>query len=113
MLLVQAKVKTIAEKNSFDVNNNPLVGTQLSEMTENETIAQLITKGVLKEEDIENANIYVWQQTEIDQEALTEVKLKDAFYIVNYETEDIIYSKGFKTVDGNVYYKLSETLNLK
>ena len=35
------------------------------------------------------------------------------FFIVNYETEEVISSKGYKHTDNNTYYKLSEIINLE
>ena len=32
---------------------------------------------------------------------------------LNYKTEEVIYSAGYKHSDGNTYYKLSDLINLK
>ena len=112
MLLIQAKEKTIAEKHNFDEEDNPLVGTPLTEMTGNSKIEALRTNGCISNEDYENSNIRALNQTDLDNEGLGDIRLNGDFYIVNYETDDVIYSDGFKNTDGQVYYKLSDTLNL-
>ena len=38
---------------------------------------------------------------------LTDVKIRDGFYIVNYNTDEIIYAKGI-TIEDKTYYKLTE-----
>ena len=36
----------------------------------------------------------------------------DEFYIVNYETSEVIYSEGYTDLDKNTVYKLSEMQNI-
>lgn len=111
MLLVQAKVKTIAEKHTFNEEENPLVGIELSERSEDKKIQKLLEEGVIKQEDLSNSYIRIWDQTTLEEQEIA-IDLKGEFYIVNYQTEDVIYSKGFKTNNGSIHYNLDNTINL-
>lgn len=112
MLLVQAKSKIISERNSFDEDENPFKGQKLSDVENNEKVNNLKAKGVISEDEEYYDSYYIWKQEEMYELELNTITLKDAFYIVNYHTEEVIFSDGFKYVDGNTYYKLSETMNL-
>ncbi len=114
MLLVQAKEKVISEKNSFDEENNPLKGQQLNTINGSTSIETLKTAGAIRDDEENYSFYYVWNQTILDELGLDSIKLKaGTFFIVNYKTEEVIYSAGFKYTDGNTYYKLSDLINLK
>lgn len=111
MLLVQAKAKIIEERHSFD-EENLYHGEQLSTITDNEKINQLKADGVISEEEENYDAYYVLRQSDIYELELNTITLKDAFFIVNYKTEEVIYSEGIKDLEGNTYYKLSELVNM-
>lgn len=109
MLLLQAKIKTIAEESRFNKNESNLKGKKLSEITDNNKITQLINENI-----IENAEqYYLLSQEDLNSMGLEKVKVEEG-YLVNYDTEEVIYLKGFEA-NGGTYYKLSETrkLNIK
>lgn len=109
MLLLQAKTKTLAEESRFNKDESNLKGKKVSEITENDKITQLINENV-----IENAEqYYLLSQDDLNSMGLEKVKVEEG-YLVNYETDEIIYLKGFEA-NGETYYKLSETrkVNIK
>lgn len=55
-------------------------------------------------------NYYLLSQEDLDEIGLYNIEVGDG-YVVNYQTEEIIYVKGFK-VENTTYYKLSETKDL-
>lgn len=107
MLLIQAKAKTIGENAKFNNDETKYIGQKLSENTSNETIANLINKGIV---DVSN-NVYLLTKEDLGKLGLSKIDY-EAGYIVNYDTDEVIYVKGFK-YENNVYYKLSDTKNLK
>ncbi len=82
-----------------------------SEIADNEKIENLKNLGIITDENIQQ--FYMWKQAELDEESLNSIKLKDdEFFLVNYDTEEVIYSEGYTDEDGNTYYQLSQTLDL-
>ena len=82
-----------------------------SEIADNEKIENLKNLGIITDENIQQ--FYMWKQAELDEESLNSIKLKDdEFFLVNYDTEEVIYSEGYTDEDGNIYYQLSQTLDL-
>ena len=111
MLLIQAKEKVIAEKHFFD-ENNELVGTKISDMTENEKIENLVKKEIIQ--DVNDDGYYVWNQNDLDSLGLNAIKLENGiFFIVNYNSDEVIYSDGFVYTDGKTYYELKKMLELE
>lgn len=114
LMLIQAKAKVIAEKVNFNDDESLLKGQKLSEVTENETINNLLALGVMNESEEHYDDYYVWNKETIDELDLGITDVKDSeFFIVNYETEEVIYSVGYEHEDGVTYYKLSEIMELE
>lgn len=102
MLLIQAKAKIVFETYHVDKNNG-LQGEKVEEK------AQLGEYGITADE----TDYYVWNREILDNLGLKEVELEEgAFYIINYDTEEVIYSKGYETKDGTIYYKLTDIKGL-
>jgi ABC-type lipoprotein release transport system permease subunit len=102
LLCIQAKAKIIAEKNHINKEENPLKGEKI----ENSEIGTQM--GI---EDI--TSYYKWNEELLREIGLNEIPIEEnAFYAVNYETEEVIYSAGYKTKDGITYYKLSDIKKL-
>lgn len=123
MLLVQGKAKMIYEHNLFNAEEQPLIGKNLSEEIEDEEIKaqidylksqeNIIQKNSEHEEGQAYSDYYIWTQNELNEVELTSITLDEGFFIVNYITEEVIYSEGFEYTDNNKYYKLSDTINLR
>ena len=108
MLLIQAKVKVISEKNQFD-ENTPLKGTKVADITGDVDIDKLKDEGIINESDSSYQSYYLWNQNILNEEGLDSIKLKsNEKYIVNYETEEIVYFPGYEHTDGKTYYRLSD-----
>ena len=103
MLLIQGKITEIANKHTVDEAENGLIGTKLN--LDSEDIEYNITddlKQVLV--NLENADLYILSQEDLNNLSVKDVQInKDEFYIVDYNSEDVIYSLGI-----NGKYKLSE-----
>lgn len=107
MMLIQAKTKTISEQAKFNKDTSNYKGTKLAEVTGNKDVEKLLLENTIEDSE----NCYLLSQTDLNEMGLEKVK-EDSGYIVNYETNEIIYVKGFETKD-KTYYKLSEMKNLK
>lgn len=109
MMLIQAKAKTIGENSKFNKDTTKLKGHKINEITENEKINKLIDEKIIEKPE----EYYLLSQEDLNTMGLEKIKLEDG-YIINYNTEEVIYVKGFE-VDKKIYYKLSETkvLNIK
>lgn len=108
MLLVQGKIKVIEQENEMNKEENPLKGLKVSENLEDENVKSLIENKVINIEDENFDKYYI-----INSETLNELKLQDnlkgEYYIVNYKTYEIIYSKGIE-IENEMHYSLTEIL---
>lgn len=111
MQLLQAKVKVIAQENIIKKDENPLLGKKVNENLEDEKIKRLIDNGVLNTEEKNFDKYYI-----IDNANLGELDLypniEDEYYLVNYSSYEIVYTKGIKAGE-NVLYKLSDLLKYR
>lgn len=105
MMLIQAKTKTIYEQEKFNHRAN-YKGTKITEVTGNSAVDELMSKNILEEPD----KFYLLNQNDLNEMGLEKINI-DKGYAVNYETEEIIYIKGFEA-NNSTYYKLSEMKNL-
>lgn len=101
MMLIQAKTKTIAEQAKFNNDNSNYKGTIISDVSGNAKIDDLINKGII--DDVNK--FYLLSKDDLTNMGLDKIDIEDG-YVVNYETEEIIYVKGFEN-DGETYYKLT------
>ena len=107
MTLIQTKAKTIGENAKFNNDTSKYIGQKISNITSNEQINQLINKGIIDVKD----NAYLLSKTDLEKMGLNNIKY-ELGYIVNYDTDEVIYVKGF-TYGGITCYRLSETKTMK
>lgn len=115
MLLIQAKIKTVSNEQTLKKKKNVLVGTKISDMKDNNTIKEFLDKDIINIKSKKN-NYYVLNQKDLEDLEIKQVQLENNnLCIVDYKTNEIIYTSGFQHTDGNTYYKLSdiEKLNYK
>ena len=107
MLLIQGKVKVLSKESIVEGNNDGLKGKKIEENLEDETVEKLLENGIISKEEENFSKYYIIDKQTLDEMGLTDVKIREGFYIVNYNTDEIIYAKGI-TIEENTYYKLSE-----
>ena len=108
MLLIQAKVKNVSNEQTLEKKENVLVGTKISDMEDNNTIKEFLEKDIIDIESKKN-NYYVLNQEDLGELEIDQVQLEDNnLCIVDYKTNEVIYTSGFLHTDGNTYYKLSD-----
>lgn len=95
MLLIQAKARTIKDK--VDFGEATYVGTKINE---NEKAKYEITSEdsyKLSQEDLYTMGVEVSGNNE---------------YIVDYDNDEVYYTKGIKDADDNLHYSLTDIANL-
>lgn len=106
MMLIQAKTKTIAEQAKFNNNQDNYKGTVLSEVSGNKKIDEMINVGIIDD----TSKFYLLSKDDLVSMGLEKIDIEDG-YIVNYETEEVIYVKGYEN-DGITYHKLTDMKNV-
>ncbi len=113
MLLIQAKGKIIAEEANFNKTTTEsgeeqiqYLGIELNVAVENDSILSNSISNVLQSEEMDK--YYVLEQQDLDTMGLNKIETSDGvYYLINYETEEVIYIPGY-TYEDNTYYKLSD-----
>ena len=103
MLAIQTVITNVKNKHIVDEKENSLIGVKL-DLENNETEYKITEdlKNVLS--TMENAELYILNKEELNNLGVKTVEVNDTeFYIVDYNSEDIVYSLG---VEGK--YKLSD-----
>lgn len=103
MLAIQTVITNVKNKHKVDETNNILVGTKL-DLENNETGYTISDefKNVLL--SLENAELYILNTEELNNLGVKNIEVNNtAFYVVDYNSEEILYSLGVNGV-----YKLSE-----
>lgn len=112
MLLIEAKTKMVAEKIKMKEKDAVYVGKKIEEAKDDEDIKKLQESGIINLEE-KNNEYYILEKSNLEELGLTAVNLAEGYYIVEYNSNEIIYAKGIKDKNGNVLYKLSDIENMK
>ena len=108
MSLIELKAKENVNKQKTEGKEVSYVGTKLSEWTENELMEQLKQNTVISEEEQEK--YYVLTEENLEELNVSFGNEKDAYYLINYETSEVIISSGCKVEKDIILYKLSELI---
>lgn len=106
LLLAQAKQKLISEKAIIDNKKEGYVGEKLKDCTIPE-IEEFKTLGVIASDDKNYDSYYVWSQQTLNDLSVNVKLAENEYYIVNYDTNEVITTKGVKIGD-KLYYKLTD-----
>lgn len=107
MLLIQGKVKVLSQEATIQKNEELLKGKKIEENIEQEQIKILLENNVISKEEASFSKYYIVEKETLQEMGLHKIKLESGYYIVNYDTDEVIYSEGVKVGD-KIYYKLSE-----
>ena len=108
MLLVQVKVKTISGNYILEEDEDILIGTKLSEIEEEQPIKEFLEKELF-DPDEKDKKYYVLNQQNLNDMDLSNVILEEnSYYIVEYTTSEVYYTKGYLDENGEVHYKVNE-----
>lgn len=104
MLLVEAKVQKLSGEYILEKEEDILIGTKLKDMEEEAIIKEFLEKEIFDKEEKE-AKYYVLDQNNINEMELENVELeKDSYYIVDYNSSKVYYTKGYSDEEGEVHY---------
>lgn len=108
MLLIQGKIKVLAEKNTAKKEDATLQGRKVSDNKEDEKIKILLEKQVITEQEEHFADYYILEEQQLKDMGLENIKIKDDnYFIVNYKTDEVITTKPIE-INHEEYYKLSQ-----
>ena len=107
MLLIQAKIQVVAEKKAMKEKGADYIGKPIIEMAEDEKVKELIKKDII-DPNAKKSEYYILTNEDLVQLELQNIQLEDAYYVVDYKTDEVIYTEGITDLQGNVVYKLSE-----
>ena len=111
MLLIQSKVKILSQESTIQKKEEILKGKKVADDLENDVVKKLIENKIISQEEKEFAKYYILENATLEEMGLNTISLKEGVYIVNYDTDEIIYSEGIK-IKENIYYKLSDLQKL-
>lgn len=110
MLLIQGKVKVISQEATIQKKEELLKGRKLSDSLDEEQVKKLLDNNIIAQEETSFSKYYILEQSHLEEMGLNNIKLQEGYYIVNYDTDEIIYSNGI-TIGEKTFYKLSELEN--
>jgi len=104
MLLVEAKVQKLSADYILEKKEEILVGTKLADMEEEPIIQEFLQKEIFDQEE-KGAKYYVLNQEDLHTMKLENVELeKNRYYLVDYTSSKVYYTKGYRDEEGEVYY---------
>jgi len=106
MLLIKGRAQIVVDKESFgeDYDNTGMI--KLADATGyNTSNLQKIFN------DIDKSNLYVWEQTAMDNNNIQVTITNTDFFVIDYSTGEVYYSLGC-IYEGNTYYSLTEMQNI-
>lgn len=106
MLLIKGRAQIVADKEEFGEDYDSTGMLKLSEATGYNT-ANL--QSIFS--NIDTSNLYIWEQTAMDNNNIQVTVTNIDFYVVNYATGEVYYSLGF-TYEDNTYYSLTQLQNV-
>ena len=104
MLQVQWKVKDYIDKQIVKGEEKKYLGTKLSEMKEDLVLKEFFNKNILSEEEYDK--YYVLKDEDLATATLKITNYKDSYFIINYDTYEVLVSMGCKYSENEVLYKL-------
>ncbi len=108
MLQVQWKIKDYIDKQTVKGEEKHYLGTKLSEIKDDVILKNFFNKNILSEEEYEK--YYALKDENLAAAGLEITNYEDSYFIINYETYEVIVSKGYEYSKGEVLYKLSDII---
>ena len=109
MLQVQWKIKDYIDKQTVKGEEKQYLGTKLSEMRNDSILQEFLSNNILSESEYEK--YYVLKDENLATAGLEITNYQDSYFIINYETYEVIVSKGCKYSKEENLYKLSDILS--
>ena len=108
ILLVEARVQKLSSEYILEKKEDILVGAKLTEMEDEQPVKEFLEKELFDPKE-KGAKYYVLNQENINEMKLENVELeKDSYYIVDYTSSKVYYTKGYSDDEGEVYYTVEK-----
>lgn len=111
MLLIQSKVKILSQESTIQKKEELLKGKKVIDNLEEGIVKNLLENKIISQEETSFQKYYILEKITLEEMGLNTISLEEGCYVVNYDTDEIIYSKGIE-IKGNIYYKLSDLQKL-
>lgn len=109
MLQVQWKMKDYIDKQTVSGEEKKYLGTPMAQMKDDVIIQKLLSLNVLDENEYDK--YYVLKDEELGMAGLEITNYRESYFLINYETYEIIVTKGCKYFRDETLYKLSDIIN--
>lgn len=109
MLLIEWKIKDYKDKKTASKEEFVGLGSKLSEMQDDNIISELLNKGIIEKGQYDK--YYILKDEDLANLSLEFSNEEGSYYIVNYDTMDIVFSKGCKYDKDKILYRLSDIEN--
>lgn len=106
MLHVQWKIKGYIDDKTAKGEEIIYLGTKLSESKEDVLIQEFLSKNIIAEEEYEK--YYVLKDEDLATAKLEITNYEGSYYLINYDTYEVIITQGYKYDENEVLYKLSD-----
>lgn len=106
MLLIEWKAREYVDTKKASKEEIVYIGTKVSEMRENQLISNIINDNVISEDEYEK--YYVLTDDNLQELNLEVTNEEGSYYIINYDTYEVIITKGCIYKEGETLYKLSD-----
>lgn len=107
MLLIKGRAQIVVDKEEFGEAYDNTGMIKLSDATGYDLTLLQPTLNELTE----TSNLYIWEQTAMDNNNIDVEITTEDFFVIDYSTGEVYYSLGY-TYEGNTYYSLSQMQNV-
>ena len=107
MLLIKGRAQIVADKESYGENYD---NTGMVKLLETAAYDLSLLQSTLDELE-DDTNLYIWEQTAMDNNNIEVTITNTEFFVIDYSTGEIYYSLGY-TYNDNTYYSLTQMQNI-
>lgn len=107
MLLIKGRAQIVVDKEEFGEAYDNTGMIKLSDATGYDLTLLQPTLNELTD----TSNLYIWEQTAMDNNNIDVEITTEDFFVIDYSTGEVYYSLGY-TYEGNTYYSLSQMQNV-
>lgn len=106
MLQIQWKVKAYIDNQTANGEEISYLGTKVSEMQDDALITEFLSQNILTDE--EKDKFYVLSNDDLAGTGIEIMNYEGSYFLVNYDTYEIVVTVGCKYSEEEVLYRLSE-----
>lgn len=106
MLLIEWRVREYKDTKTASGEEISYIGTKMSDMQDDYIISSVIEKGIIKSNEYDK--YYVLKDEDLTSLSLEISNEENSYYIINYETLDVVITKGCVYSKDKILYKLSD-----